>query len=52
MPVAFGMFSGKITKLDKKLALSRETEMLVRERVARLNVCTFCIDIGRSFAIK
>ena len=26
--------------------------MLVRERVARLNVCLFCIDIGRSFVIK
>jgi alkylhydroperoxidase family enzyme len=26
--------------------------MLVRERVARINVCEFCIDIGRSFVIK
>ena len=26
--------------------------MLVRERVARINVCEFCIDIGRYFAIK
>ena len=26
--------------------------MLIRERVARINVCEFCIDIGRSFAIK
>lgn len=26
--------------------------MLIRERVARLNVCLFCIDIGRSFVIK
>ena len=26
--------------------------MLVRERVARINVCEFCIDIGRAFAIK
>ena len=26
--------------------------MLVRERVAQLNVCLFCIDIGRAFAIK
>lgn len=52
MPLAFGMFSGKISKLDKKLTLPPETQMLVRERVARLNVCTFCIDIGRWFAIK
>jgi alkylhydroperoxidase family enzyme len=52
MPTAFGMFYGKIGQLDKKLTLSRETAMLVRERVARLNVCLFCIDIGRAFAIK
>jgi alkylhydroperoxidase family enzyme len=52
MPLAFGMFSGKIAKLDKKLSLPPETQMLVRERVARINVCTFCIDIGRWFAIK
>lgn len=52
MPAAFGMFVSKISKLDKKLTLPPEKQMLVRERVARLNVCLFCIDIGRSFAIK
>jgi len=52
MPLAFGLFGAKIGKLDKKLLLSRETQMLIRERVARLNVCLFCIDIGRSFTIK
>jgi alkylhydroperoxidase family enzyme len=52
MPVAFGMFISKIAKLDKKLELPAETQMLVRERVARLNQCLFCIDIGRSFVIK
>jgi alkylhydroperoxidase family enzyme len=52
MPLAFGMFVGKISKLDKKLELPPETQMLVRERVARLNVCLFCIDIGRAFAIQ
>ncbi|MGB7741185.1 MAG: hypothetical protein WBL41_00400, partial [Terracidiphilus sp.] len=51
MPLAFGMFVGKIGKLDKKLELPHETQMLVRERVARLNVCLFCIDIGRAFVI-
>jgi alkylhydroperoxidase family enzyme len=34
------------------LLLAPETVMLIREHVARLNVCLFCIDIGRSFAIK
>jgi alkylhydroperoxidase family enzyme len=52
MPVAFGMFIGKIAKLDRKLELPLETQMLVREQVARINVCEFCIDIGRAFAIK
>ena len=39
-------------KLDKKLELPPETALLVREQVARINVCLFCIDIGRSFTIK
>ena len=52
MPVAFGTFVGKIAKLDAKLELPVETQMLVREHVARINVCEFCIDIGRFFAIK
>jgi alkylhydroperoxidase family enzyme len=52
LPMAFGLFSSKISKLDKKLSLPPETGMLIRERVARLNVCLFCIDIGRSLVIK
>lgn len=52
LPIAFGAFYGKISKLDKKLALPAETQMLVREQVAHVNVCKFCIDIGRAFAIK
>lgn len=52
MPLAFGMFSAKISKLDKKLLLPPETMLLIREHVARLNICLFCIDIGRSFTIK
>lgn len=52
MPVAFGLFTAKIGKLDKKLLLSPEMVMLIREKVAHINVCHFCIDIARSFAIK
>ena len=52
LPLAFGKFYGQIGELDKKLTLPRETVMLVREQVARINVCLFCIDIGRYFAIK
>jgi alkylhydroperoxidase family enzyme len=51
MPLAFGSFSGKISQLDKKLQLPAETLMLVRQKVAELNVCLFCIDIGRSQTI-
>ncbi len=51
MPLAFGSFSGKIGKLDGKLTLPAETVMLVRQKVAEINVCLFCIDIGRSRTI-
>ena len=52
LPAAFGMFYGKIGKLDRKLTLKPEMVMLIREQVARINVCLFCIDIGRSFTIQ
>src|SRR4029450_1303754 len=52
LPPAFGLFYAKIGKLDKKLVLPRETALLIREQVARTNVCLFCMDIGRSVAIK
>jgi alkylhydroperoxidase family enzyme len=52
MPFAFAQFYGKIGQLDKKLTLPAETLMLIREQVARINVCLFCIDIGRSLTIK
>jgi alkylhydroperoxidase family enzyme len=52
LPAAFGLFYSKIGQLDKKLLLPAETVMLIREQVARLNVCLFCMDIGRSFTIK
>jgi alkylhydroperoxidase family enzyme len=52
LPLAFGLFYAKIGKLDKKLTLPTETILLVRQQVAQINVCQFCIDIARSFAIK
>jgi len=52
LPAAFGMFYGKVSQLDKKLTLSKETVMLIREQVARINVCLFCTDIGRYYTIK
>jgi len=52
LPVAFGLFYSKVAQLDKKLQLPPETVLLIREQVARINVCLFCMDIGRSFTIK
>jgi alkylhydroperoxidase family enzyme len=52
LPTAFGLFYAKVGQLDKKLALPQEMVLLARERVAQINICRFCIDIGRSFVIK
>jgi alkylhydroperoxidase family enzyme len=52
LPMAFGLFYSKVAKLDKKLTLTPEMILLIREQVARINICLFCIDIGRSFTIK
>src|SRR5215510_1827284 len=52
LPAAFGMFYGKIAQLDKKLLLPKETVLLIREQVARTNVCLFCMALGRPLAIK
>src|SRR5262249_31466234 len=32
--------------------LPPETVLLIREQVARINICLFCMDIARSVAIK
>jgi alkylhydroperoxidase family enzyme len=52
LPAAFGMFYGKVAQLDKKLQLPLEIIFLIREQVARLNICLFCVDIGRVFATE
>lgn len=52
LPLAFAQFSGKVSQLDEKLLLPPETVMLVRQKVAEINVCHFCIDIGRSRTIQ
>lgn len=52
LPLAFGKWAGEISGLDKKLILPQETALLVREWVARMNICLFCIDIGRYEIIK
>lgn len=52
LPAGFGLFYTKVGTLDKKLTLPAETVMLIREQVARTNVCLFCIDIGRWATIQ
>src|SRR4030095_15928800 len=52
LPSAFGLFYSKVSNLDKKLQLPAETIMLIREQVARTDVCLFCIDIARAYTIK
>jgi alkylhydroperoxidase family enzyme len=52
LPAAFGRFYGKAAQLDKKLQLPQETIFLIREQVARINICLFCVDIGRVFAAE
>jgi alkylhydroperoxidase family enzyme len=52
LPAAFGLFYAKISRLDKKLTLPPELVLLIREQVAQINVCRFCMDIGRAFVIK
>jgi alkylhydroperoxidase family enzyme len=52
LPNAFALFYTKISQLDKKLEIPEELVMLLRQQVARLNVCLFCIDINRYYAIR
>jgi alkylhydroperoxidase family enzyme len=52
MPTSFLTFYGKVSKLDKKLVLSSRTAVLVREQVASVNMCHFCMDASRWYALR
>jgi alkylhydroperoxidase family enzyme len=52
MPMAFMSFYGKVSRLDKKLRLPSETAVLIRERVASINSCLFCMDAAKWYAMK
>jgi alkylhydroperoxidase family enzyme len=52
MPAAFGSFYGKVGQLDKKLRLPARTAAIIRERVASINMCLFCMDAARYYAMK
>lgn len=49
MPLSFLLFYSKINRLDGKLTLPKELQVLVRERTASINVCTWCMDAQRWF---
>jgi alkylhydroperoxidase family enzyme len=52
MPAAFLTFYGKVSRLDKKLQLPARTAVLIREQVASINTCLFCMDATRWYAMK
>lgn len=52
MPAAFLTFYGKVSRLDKKLQLPEQTAALIREQVASINTCLFCMDATRWYAMK
>jgi alkylhydroperoxidase family enzyme len=52
MPPEFLEFFTKMHELSQKLTLPQETVSLIGLRVADINGCSFCVDIGRSFVIK
>ena len=52
LPSAFGLFYTKIGRLDKKLVLPEETAVLIRQKVASINVCLFCMDSSMFYAIQ
>ena len=52
MPAKFNKFYQQIGALDEDLTLPRETSMLIRELVAKINVCLFCIDSNQIASIQ
>ncbi|HLX88598.1 MAG TPA: hypothetical protein VKR22_09125 [Acidimicrobiales bacterium] len=52
MPLGFSSFISRVSRLDKKLTLPPATAFVIREQVASTNMCLFCMDIGRWYAIK
>jgi alkylhydroperoxidase family enzyme len=51
LPSSFAQFYGKVGELDRELELSREAIMLIRARVAQINICEFCTDANRAEVI-
>lgn len=52
MPSAFTRFYGKVGSLDKKLEITQDTVKLLREQVATVNGCSYCMDANRFAAVN
>lgn len=52
LPPEFLQLYLKIGELDRMLKLAPETAMLIRQQVARINICLFCIDANRAATIQ
>lgn len=52
MPTAFTRFYGKIGGLDKKLQIPQSTVKLLREQVATVNGCGFCMDSNKAAILR
>jgi alkylhydroperoxidase family enzyme len=52
MPTAFLTFAAKMSRLDRKLKLPEQTVAVVREQVASINTCLFCMDVARWYATR
>jgi alkylhydroperoxidase family enzyme len=52
MPASFAVFYGKLPRLDQKLQLPPQLSGLLRERVASINACRFCMDAARWYAME
>jgi alkylhydroperoxidase family enzyme len=52
MPLAFLSFYGKVSRLDRKLQVPHATAVVIRERVASINMCLFCMDAARFYALQ
>lgn len=52
MPTGFLFFYGKVSRLDKKLVLPQRTAVAIRDLVASINGCSFCMDAARYYALR
>jgi alkylhydroperoxidase family enzyme len=52
MPTAFTRFYAKIGGLDKRLEISQTTVKLLREQVATVNGCGFCVDSNKAAILR